>query len=575
MATLIPQIPKDCPYGERVTYERLGRDLDPGWIVMHSLGLHGHKTKIWGEGDIVVLSTLGFFCLEVKGGRVSCKDGVWHYSGGGSSYTKREDPWTQAQGTMQAVKKVLEQHDPNLCDVLHGFGVVMPLETFTTPGAEFEPAVLLDQRGFDRSLQHYIKDLSSHWMEAYRIKHNRSPRLPTRADIKRARELLRPDIESALSLGSHLTGLERKLLQLSNDQIRAARRMQANPRTIVRGKAGTGKTIIALDRAKQLGRQGMRVLYLCFNQLLAEHIRLSLKDDADAKNVEIWHVHALYRDVIKRAGLLEKLERPEVGEETLFTQVYPRVFIDSVLQTDARTWDALVVDEAQDILTPDHLDAFDLMLAEGLNGGRWHIFLDPLQNIYGTKFHEQVEARFKEAQPAYDDLFENCRNTRQVAVQASITSGIDLALDGAPDGPECGHVFFKDLKSFKAEITALVGELTKGGVRPQDIAILSTRRRENSLLNEVTHINGIPVVAVADAGKGQIGYSTMHAFKGLERNVVIAIDMDEIGSPNHSMLHYAGLSRARTLLRAFVPAACRPAYVRLAEDFAKRQVTAS
>ena len=60
---------RTVPYGERSVYEKLGRDLDKDWVVLHSLGLHGHETKIWGEADIVVLSTKGIFALEVKGGQ--------------------------------------------------------------------------------------------------------------------------------------------------------------------------------------------------------------------------------------------------------------------------------------------------------------------------------------------------------------------------------------------------------------------------------------------------------------------------------------------------------------------------
>ena len=69
-------------------------------------------------------------------------------------------------------------------------------------------------------------------------------------------------------------------------------------------------------------------------------------------------------------------------------------------------------------------------------------FLDPLQNIYGVEGQDAVEARLREAAAAFDDLFENCRNTRQVATQASIVSGIDLAIDGAPDGLECDVHFY-------------------------------------------------------------------------------------------------------------------------------------
>jgi hypothetical protein len=573
MATLIPDTPKDCPYGERITYEKLGRDLDMDWIVLHSLGLPGHPTKIWGEADIVVLSTKGFFALEVKGGKVSCNKGIWHFGDPGSTgYTKKEDPWTQAKGTMFAVKERLADQDKSLSDLLFGFGVVMPMETFLATGAEIEPAVLLDHRNFRRSLGFYIGDLQRHWTAEYQKKHGRLPRLPSRADIKRARDILRPDIDSAFSFGSYLTGVETKLVQLSNDQIRASRRMAANPRTIVRGKAGTGKTIIAAERARQLSETGKKVLYLCFNQLLAQHIRDSLAADPRAKNVDVRHVHGLYHDVIAQAGMLDRLKGNDVGDQELYASVFPQLFIEASFSCSANTYDALVIDEAQDLLTPDNIDAFDLLLTLGLNHGCWHLFLDPLQNIYATDIQDKVLTRLSEAQPAYDDLFENCRNSRQVAVQASIISGIDLALEGAPDGPECDNVYYRNGNNFVTLIEQVVKNLIARNVQPRDIIILSTRKRENSSIKDISTLGSVPVVDAREANDRAIAFSTMHAFKGLERIVVLAIDLDEIGQLPWAMLHYAGLSRARVYLTAFLPEAARSLYGTQAAAFGKRTV---
>jgi hypothetical protein len=571
MATLIPDQPKDCKYGERIVYEKLGRDLDADWICMHSLGLHGHETKIWGEADIVVLSTRGFFSLEVKGGKVACRNGVWVFGEpGGLTYEKREDPWTQAKGTMFAVRKRLVEADAGFRDLLDGFGVVMPMETFTTTGAEIEPAVLLDKREFRRNLGYYIGQLHRHWMATYQAKHGRTPRLPTRADIQRARQILRPDVDSAFSLGSYLTGVESRLVQLSRDQIRASRRMSANPRTIVRGKAGTGKTVIAVERARQLAAEGCKVLFLCFNQLLAEHIRTGMSTDPLARNIDVRHVHALYRDVIAKACMLDRLEVAPNAQE-LFAEVFPRTFVEAALECGLPSWDVLVIDEAQDLLTPDNIDAFDLMLGDaGINRGRWHIFFDRNQNIYGVDVQDQVDRRLAEAQPAFDDLFENCRNTRQVAVQSSIISGIDLAIEGAPEGPECDNIYCRDRKALKTTLEATVARLLKQDVRPQDIAILSTRTRANSLAADVRDLAGVPLVDAASAKDGDMIFSTMHAFKGLERLVVLAIDLDGMGEPERSMLHYAGLSRARGLLHVLLPEASRAPYGKQAGAFAAR-----
>lgn len=572
MATLIPDTPKECPHSERIVYERLGRELDREWIVLHSLGLHSHEKKLWGEADIVVLSTKGFFALEVKGGHVSCHEGIWTFgTPGGKSYSKREDPWTQSKDTMFAIQNQLLEAEPSMKDLLFGFGVVMPMARFDCTGAEIEPAVLLDREDFGKSLGFYIGRLSRHWDAVYQARHSAARRMPTLADIRRARQILRPNVDAALSLGSWMTGVEASLLQLSNDQIRASRRMAANPRTVVRGKAGTGKTVIAIERARQLAAQGKTVLFLCFNHLLASHVRESLEAQ-QATGIDVMHAHSLYRDVIATAGMLDRLKQEEVHSD-FYTRVFPELFVEAALTSGAETWDVVVVDEAQDLLTLPHIDALDVILTDGINKGRWHIFLDPMQNLYNDDIQEQVMQRLQESQPTFDDLFENCRNTRQVAVQASIVSGIDLALEGAPEGPECSVVFHKGASCIAA-VEEVVRSLIGSDVRPEEIVVLSPLKLENSCLAGVCQLAGIRLIDVSrPAGETGMLFSTMHGFKGLERRVVLAVDMERIGDSGMAKLFYAGLSRATMILKVFLPEPARSIYDEQVKQFARRNLS--
>jgi len=573
MAVLIPEVPKECPNSERHVYERLGRELPEDWVVLHSLGLGKHDKKIWGEADIVVLSTLGVFALEVKGGTVDCAAGVWSFGGDFASYTKRESPWAQAMGALGAVRERLWKADPVFKEILFGFGVAMPYTTFTATGVEIVPEVLLDRRTFRQPLKLYLNAVARHWRAECLQRHGREYRGLTGPELRRARQILRPDVETALSLGGYLTGLDDRLLQLTNQQIRASRRMAANPRTVVRGAAGTGKSVIAVERACQLSAEGKRVLYLCFNQLLAAHVRTGLQRDARAARVDVWHVHALYRDLIARAGLLPRLQAEDGEAPDFFPKRFPELAAEALCEVSHEGWEVLVIDEAQDLLTPEHLDAFDLMVKDGLRRGRWHVFLDPQQNIYGVEVQERVAERLAEGAPAFDDLYENCRNTRQVAVQASIISGIDLAIAGAPDGPDAALHYYASPGEAVAALAALVREMIGSDVRAQDIAILSTRRPENSLLAGTQELAGRRLADPLDETvlrSGGLLFTTMHAFKGLERQAVIAIDMDGIGEEFWSMLHYAGLSRARCLLHVFLPVAARKAHERQAQAFGRR-----
>jgi len=49
------------------------------WICLHSLGLSEHEAKRRAEIDFLLLTRIGIFVLEVKGGRVTRKDGEWHF----------------------------------------------------------------------------------------------------------------------------------------------------------------------------------------------------------------------------------------------------------------------------------------------------------------------------------------------------------------------------------------------------------------------------------------------------------------------------------------------------------------
>lgn len=165
MAILIPEIPKDCNSSERLVYERLGRELPERCVVLHSLGLGAHEKKVWGEADIVVLSTHGIFALEVKGGKVECVGGEWKYSGDFPTFYKKESPWQQASDAMFALKSKLTETRSFFHDIMFGFGVVMPFTNFTDTGAEIVQDVLLDKRDFRDNLGRYISSLQKYWSQ--------------------------------------------------------------------------------------------------------------------------------------------------------------------------------------------------------------------------------------------------------------------------------------------------------------------------------------------------------------------------------------------------------------------------
>ena len=100
MARMIPGwVHADAPASERRVFERLRDDPAAGsWTVLHSLGLARRRSGPYGEIDfVVIVPDEGVVCLEVKGGRVSCENGVWRTRNRRGEVAALKSPFMQAQ----------------------------------------------------------------------------------------------------------------------------------------------------------------------------------------------------------------------------------------------------------------------------------------------------------------------------------------------------------------------------------------------------------------------------------------------------------------------------------------------
>ena len=115
MATMIPAaVPEKTPASERLIFDRLRLDPDTNdWIVLHSVGLAKTNRGPYGEIDFVILIPgKGIVCLEVKGGLVSCNNGIWTTVNRKEGVTKKLkiSPYMQAREGMFALKKAITEN---------------------------------------------------------------------------------------------------------------------------------------------------------------------------------------------------------------------------------------------------------------------------------------------------------------------------------------------------------------------------------------------------------------------------------------------------------------------------------
>ena len=79
------------------------------WTVLHSLNLARRSSGPYGEIDFVaIIPNEGIVCLEVKGGRVSCQDGVWQTKDRYDQVVKlKRSPFEQAKEGMFALRNAI------------------------------------------------------------------------------------------------------------------------------------------------------------------------------------------------------------------------------------------------------------------------------------------------------------------------------------------------------------------------------------------------------------------------------------------------------------------------------------
>ena len=94
--------------------------------------------------------------------------------------------------------------------------------------------------------------------------------VPSEAVCRRIAEFLRPSFERVALESTRAWDAERKLIELSAEQFDVLEGLFDNDCVLVRGAAGTGKTVLALEAARRDALAGRKVLLTCFNRRLGD-----------------------------------------------------------------------------------------------------------------------------------------------------------------------------------------------------------------------------------------------------------------------------------------------------------------
>jgi hypothetical protein len=562
MATMFPPEWNDVngSRAEGHMYRRLRAETPGDWYAIHSVGLTSHAHKTWAEIDFALVGPFGTLCIEVKGGRVTVDHGSWATN----DKALRESPFQQAGGGAAALRAELRDLFPALRRALVEYAVAFPDVRFDGDGPGIEPEILYDERDVGAPFRAYINRVVDYWRERRQLDTERFRPL-SRSERSAIAAWLAPTVNAIPSLRARIADAEAELVELTKLQARALRGMRTKPRALIRGGAGTGKTLLAIEEASRLAAEGKRVLVCCRSPLLADFLRESSGSDL----IEMADMQALMERLVAEAGRTDRI--PDADDEDVFSIFLPEQAAEAALdlQRDG-AYDALVVDEAQDLMFEGALDLLDVLLDGGLEHGTWRVFLDHKQNVFSAVDRTQFE-RLSESAVTEHDLVDNCRNTPEVATTTALLAAVSLDETLAASGPDVELRFVDDRRDEFVQVAGTLAAWIRRGIPAESIVLLGDGAEVPAALSRELPVGTpVPVPYTVRDGRSP-SWCSIEDFKGLEAGAVIVTGIRDLDTREMLRRVYVACSRARSLLAVMIAERARETFNERAAEFARRQ----
>lgn len=534
MANLIPRIdPNDIMNDGERTFYRACMKLGDDYTVFYSFKYKDLKREHINEYEIdfvIVHPELGYVTVEIKQGEVVYKDSLWYeYKQKTNNYSAlRKDPIQQAKTAMYAIRDIyINRTNKPYFPLTTNFAICFPECSKicgSLPSEINEDNIILEKDLYylQTKVNILLKRKKGNNREAYNELY----------------KILNPKFQVFDQLEDRIKIFHRTSeLILTEEQNRILEETDLDNRKIFFGSAGTGKTFIAMEKARRLAINGRKVLLTCYNKNLAKQLLSNV-----GYNIKVYNFHEYLMEVLKNIG--QKIELPvgESDKKNYFNYILPEQLIEYYSKvSENEKFDAIIVDEGQDFIE-EWFTCLEYMLKKD---GDLFVFADPLQNIYNINFIKKLPI-------SKHKLTLNLRNTNQINQYLKEIKPEITVRSVIEEKFHVKEFYYKDYVEEKRCIQNEIGRLISQGVSCNRITILSPLTKRNSCLNSISTINGKPIVNYFLENEKGIKFSTIKSFKGLESDIVFLIDID---TKNEKLCTdndlYVGISRARFLLNIF------------------------
>ena len=523
MAIMIPDMPRNFAAAslEGLMFDALQK-LPNDYYVFHSFRLISvsNNTLYESETDFVIFNQkYGVICLEAKAGAVEYRDGSWFYASG--IKMRHEGPFVQASLNKHKLRLYIERsHSAALlekCKFLHG--VWFPSITMAELNSMIFPPdadrkIVLTKEALDNP-EIYLERIYS--LDAQK----KTLTMLSNDEAKRLiREVFCPHF-SVFPTTTFENDLKKMVFhRLLKEQSGILNFLSEQKTAVINGAAGTGKTMIAVEKAQRHANDGDKVLYLCFNVKLRDYLENNYSND----NIDFFTIAALACKICGTTTASYQNLKSRL-DDMYFRGNFPykHIVVDEGQDFGADVIDELeILELLRDIVTDESVD------------GTFYVFYDKLQLVQSKqvpKYIEDADCKLT--------LYRNCRNTENIATTSLkvIPERKPILIEGSVKGVPA-KIYYRTAEKTITCLDEVIKEFLSDGIK--NIVILTCKTEPDSILTNVVR-----------NGKYQDKYlfTTCRKFKGLEADGVILVDVDSETFNSHNvMLYYVGTSRARIRL---------------------------
>lgn len=547
---MVPSFIEDkSPPGERVVFSLL-QNSSKSWVALHSLDLAPDNYNRRTEIDfLLIIPDYGILCVEVKSQKNILFDGdIWQPE------SLVNNPFKQALDGRFAFHRRINSklqkkyaHVPimHVCVFTHS-------DFHVDDNASIKPWEFTDrhalnncsgQDDFCNLLERKFKCSIENDIQVAKLN---KPLLDIEVEdiVNFCYPIRKRKPENTEEVNRRQNELENKL-QLQQKPL--LKLCELNERVLVKGGAGTGKSLIGIEIAKRKAESGLRVAYLCYNRLIGKWAENELKQS----NLPNMVAGSAYSILLKIADITPPLD----SNTSWWNEIAPTLIEDKLTSPDigsTATFDYIVIDEAQDILArPELWESTLLLIDGGLTQGRFLILGDfTNQSLTDNPLILEKNLNELSSNATCWQLDENCRNYQTIGKVA-------LTLSASPIDTWSGYMreggslldwnfypYQNDAEQAN-KVIECIQIARNDGFLDKDITILSFCSIERSIVKSLVR-KGVLLEKAEELNSQHVRYSTINAFKGMENKVIIITDV--VFSPQNKNLNrrifYTGMTRA-------------------------------